>query len=606
MTLASGTVLANRYRVLARLGEGGMGSVYQVEDLKRPGVVYALKALLDDTNTSPEDMAWAAKRFDEEITLLSRLSHPRIPAFVDRFTEGGRRYFVMEYIPGMTLEQRQEQTHAPLPERDVLTWMIGVCDVLAYLHSQRPPIIVRDLKPGNIMVTPSGDVRLIDFGIARTYKAGKASNTENLGTMTYASPEHLGQTQTDARSDIYSLGATIYHLLTNTEPVPLETPAPGQLRKYQPGLSEATERVVIRAMKLNAAERFQTAVEFREALRACLDALPAPVGTATSSGAISPASRTAVPARPASAAPSGGVICPRCGYFNRPGARFCANDGVPLVPSAKRPPAKPNARPQAAPPTRIVPTATTADLYARKATEAFGAGKYLQAVQQSEAAITQGRATYDVYLLLGRAQRQLGRAGEAAQAFAEAGRLRPSAEAAYQEGMAWREAGEALQAQLAFSRARQLDPRNAEIPYQLGLICLEMGQLAQAEGELRDALTLRPDDGPTLVALGKVEIARQRLDEAVEYLRRAIALEPRESVGHLELGRALMGMGRLPEATRELEQAAKLAPESAEAQTALGMAYHAGGRRSQARTALKKAIALNPRDAEAQQLLKQT
>ena len=121
MTLASGTVLANRYRVLARLGEGGMGSVYQVEDLKRPGVVYALKALLDDTNTSPEDMAWAAKRFDEEITLLSRLSHPRIPAFVDRFTEGGRRYFVMEYIPGMTLEQRQEQTHAPLPERDVLT-----------------------------------------------------------------------------------------------------------------------------------------------------------------------------------------------------------------------------------------------------------------------------------------------------------------------------------------------------------------------------------------------------------------------------------------------------------------------------------------------------
>ena len=178
-------------------------------------------------------------------------------------------------------------------------WMIGVCDVLAYLHSQRPPIIVRDLKPGNIMVTPSGDVRLIDFGIARTYKAGKASNTENLGTMTYASPEHLGQTQTDARSDIYSLGATIYHLLTNTEPVPLETPAPGQLRKYQPGLSEATERVVIRAMKLNAAERFQTAVEFREALRACLDALPAPVGAATSSGAISPASRTAVPARPA-------------------------------------------------------------------------------------------------------------------------------------------------------------------------------------------------------------------------------------------------------------------------------------------------------------------
>jgi tetratricopeptide (TPR) repeat protein len=604
MTLAFGTVLANRYRVLARLGEGGMGSVYQVEDLKRPGVVYALKALLDDTTTSPEDMAWAAKRFDEEITLLSRLSHPRIPAFIDRFTEGGRRYFVMEYIPGMTLEQRQERTHAPLPEREVLSWMVGVCDVLAYLHSQRPPIIVRDLKPGNIMVTPSGDARLIDFGIARTYKAGKASNTENLGTMTYASPEHLGQTQTDARSDIYSLGATIYHLLTNTEPAPLETPAPGHLRRYQPGLSEATERVVIRAMKLNAAERFQTAVEFREALRACLDALPTVNGATTSGQVVSPAPRPGGSGRSASPVPAG-VICPRCGYFNRPGARYCANDGEPLVPSAKRPPAKPAAKPQAAPPTRIVPTATTADLYARKATEAFGAGKYLQAMQQSEAAIAQGRATYDVYLLLGRAQRQLGRASEAARAFAEAGKVRPSAEAAYQEGMAWREAGDTLQAQLAFSRARQLDPRNAEVPYQLGLVCLETGQFAQAEGELRDALTLRPDDGATLVALGKVETARQRLPEAVEYLRRAVALEPRESAGHLELGRALMGMGRLPEATRELEQAAKLAPESAEAQTTLGMAYHAGGRRSQARAALKKAVALNPRDAEAQQLLKQ-
>jgi tetratricopeptide (TPR) repeat protein len=605
MTLASGTVLANRYRVLARLGEGGMGSVYQVEDLKRPGVVYALKALLDDTTTSPEDMAWASKRFDEEITLLSRLSHPRIPAFVDRFTERGRRYFVMEYIPGMTLEQRQERAHAPLPERDVLSWMVGVCDVLAYLHSQRPPIIVRDLKPGNIMVTPSGDVRLIDFGIARTYKAGKASNTENLGTMTYASPEHLGQTQTDARSDIYSLGATIYHLLTNAEPAPLETPAPGQLRRYQPGVSEATERVVIRAMKLNAAERFQTAVEFREALRACLDALPAPAGVTTAGQVVGRAPHTAIPARPASAAPSGGMICPRCGYFNRPGARFCASDGEPLAPSAKRPAAKPAAKPQAAPPTRIVPTATTADLYARKATEAFGAGKYLQAVQQSEAAIAQGRAAYDVYLLLGRAQRQLGRAGDAARAFAEAGKLRPSAEAAYQEGMAWREAGEMNEAQLAFTRARQLDPRNAEIPYQLGLVCLQAGLLAQAEGELRDALTLRPDDAATLVALGKVEIARQRLSEAVEYLRRAVALEPREVAGHLELGRALLGMGRLPEATKELEQAAKLAPESAEAQTTLGMAYHAGGRRAQARSALKKAIALNPRDAEAQQLLKQ-
>src|SRR5262249_55081869 len=160
--------------------------------------------------------------------------------------------------------------HGPLPERDVLRWMLGVCDVLAYLHNQRPPIIVRDLKPANIMVTPQGDVRLIDFGIARTYKPGKVGNTENLGTMTYASPEHLGQAQTDARSDIYSLGATIFHLLTNHEPTPMETPAPGSLRRYMPTLDAATEALVLRAMELDPERRFQSAGELRDALARCL------------------------------------------------------------------------------------------------------------------------------------------------------------------------------------------------------------------------------------------------------------------------------------------------------------------------------------------------
>jgi tetratricopeptide (TPR) repeat protein len=617
-TLATGTVLARRYRVLARLGEGGMGGVYQVEDLTRPGTVWALKELLDDRGMSPEDLAWAAKRFEDEIALMARLAHPRIPTFVDRFTEGGRRYFVMEFIPGVTLEQRLERTHAPLPERDVLTWTIGICDVLSYLHGQRPPIVVRDLKPGNIMVTPAGDVRLIDFGIARTYKPGQKSNTENLGTMTYASPEHLGQAQTDPRSDIYSLGATMYHLLTNTEPPPLETPAPGQVRKYNPSLGEATERAIIRAMRQVPAERFQTAVEMREALRSCLHALPAPVSVSAPSsttGAIS-AARQPVLTRPAPAAASpvapaarpaapATIVCPRCGYRNRRTAKFCARDGAPLpsAPAVAR--ANRAAAPAPVPVTRVVATTTTAELHARRATEAFGAGKYMQAVQQSQAAIKEGRATYDVYLLLGRAYRQLGRHLEAAEAFEQAGRLRPTAEAFYQEGMARRGAGQLDQAQIALTRARSLDPNSGEIGYQLGLLCLELGQLAQAEGELREALARQPGDPPVLVALGRVEAARKRWQEAANYFRQAIAISPSDAAAHLELGRALLAAGRLPEATRALEAAARLAPESVEAQTALGMAYHAGGRRSQARSALRRAVAIDPTDAEAQRLLKQ-
>ncbi|MGH2514580.1 MAG: protein kinase domain-containing protein, partial [Ktedonobacterales bacterium] len=134
MSLAPGTTLAGRYRVLSRLGEGGMGGVYQVEDLAQPGTVWAVKELLDDQSASPEDVAWAHRRFDAEIELTRQLRHGRIPRFKTAFAENGHRYFVMEFVPGANLEQRLAQTRAPLPERDVLRWMSDVCDVLAYLH----------------------------------------------------------------------------------------------------------------------------------------------------------------------------------------------------------------------------------------------------------------------------------------------------------------------------------------------------------------------------------------------------------------------------------------------------------------------------------------
>ncbi len=584
MSLASGTVLAGRYRLLERLGEGGMGSVYKVEDLRRPGNYWALKVLLDDRTMPADERAWALKRFEDEIALLATLHHPRIPAYIASFVDHGCRCFIMELVPGETLEERLERTHAPLPERDVLRWMSDVCDVLAYLHGQRPPIIVRDLKPGNIMVTPSGEVRLIDFGIARTYKAGKMSNTENLGTAIYASPEHHGQAQTDARSDIYSLGATMYHLLTNSEPVPLETPAPGSLRRRVPTISEATERIVIRAMQLNPAQRFQTAFEMRDALRRCLSgftpkAVPQPA-RATSSAA--PASRWgASPAAPAArapvanpvprsapASPAKQVICPLCGFHNRPGARFCSRDGTPLagMPAPAR-----SAAPMAAPVTRIVPAVTTADLQARRATEAFNAGRYAQAVRQAEIAVAQGRTNYDLQLLLGRAYRQLGRLREAAEAFARAVQLQPTAEALCLEGAAWREAGDLAQAQIALTRARQYDPRNPEISHQLGLICLDQGMLAQAEGEFLEGLRVAPGSVPLLLALGRVYAARKQWQEAIARFRDAAKADPKNAAAFRELGRA------------QLE----------------------AGARGDARTALERALALDAHDAEANRLLRE-
>ncbi|HET8907317.1 MAG TPA: protein kinase [Ktedonobacterales bacterium] len=625
MPLASGTMLAGRYRLLARLGEGGMGSVYKVEDTTRPGKFLALKELLDDATLPPDERVAAVKRFDDEIALLRRLHHPRIPSFEGHFLDRGQHYFLMALIPGITLEDLQTQTRGALPEYDVLTWMCDVCDVLSYLHAQHPSIIVRDLKPGNIMVTPENDVFLIDFGIARTYKAGKQSNTENLGTAIYASPEHHGHGQTDARSDIYSLGATMYHLLTNVEPAPMETPRPGSLRRFAPSVSEATERLIIRAMELDPARRFPSADAMRQAMRQAIQALSSsahvsqtrissPVAATSSASLAASASQAArpavvpqtsaasVPARANSRSDAGpaGPICPRCGFVNRDSAKFCALDGAPLRPGAV--PRVRAGKAAAAPVTRIVP-ASTAELHAQRATESFSAGRYQQASRQAEEAITQGRGTYDLYMLLGRARRSLNRPLEAARAFGQAARLQPSAEALTLEGISWREVGDLAAAQIALTKARVLDPRNADIPCQLGLICLQQGLFSQAEGELAAALEVHPDWPPALVGMGLVHEARKQWPAAIASFRRAVAAAPDDPAARLELGRALLATHKPADAARELERAARLAPQSSEALTALGAALSATGKRNQARDVLRKALLVDPVNREAREML---
>ena len=202
-----------------------------------------------------------------------------------------------------------------------------VCEALTYIHTRTPPIILRDLKPGNIMVTDENDVFLIDFGIARRWNPNKKTNTENLGTISYASPEHLGSitgpgqrrtaqnpgkpAQTDARSDIYSLGATMYHLLTNQEPEPIQTPAPGSILAKNPRLHTVlingkfvspTEQIIIKAMQFDPAQRFQTAEAMRVALQHCLSnvaqAAPTTIQIPAISNATSPNATIVVPAAP--------------------------------------------------------------------------------------------------------------------------------------------------------------------------------------------------------------------------------------------------------------------------------------------------------------------
>ncbi len=217
--LNADTLLGQRYRIKHQLGQGGMGAVYLAEDT-RFGIAYRAVKELSQHGLSQHELQDAETAFEQEAMLLANLLHPHLPRIYDHFLEDGRWYLVMDYIEGETLESRLSK----IPNGDsfgidkTLHVALQLCDVLSYLHSRQPPIIFRDLKPDNIMLTPDNHVYLIDFGIARVFKPGQAFDTITLGSPGYAAPEQYGKAQTTAAADIFSLGATLHHMLTNHDP----------------------------------------------------------------------------------------------------------------------------------------------------------------------------------------------------------------------------------------------------------------------------------------------------------------------------------------------------------------------------------------------------
>ncbi len=230
-SLAQNHLLKERYRILEPIGKGGFGAVYKAADTLFAYRLVAVKEM-GQSHLSPQEMVEAIEAFKREAHLLAGLQHPNIPAIHDYFGEAGHWYLVMDFIEGETLEEHLDRSRGKyLPVEEVLKIGIQLCTVLGYLHTRQPPIIFRDLKPANILLTPSGQIYLIDFGIARHFKPGQSKDTVAFGSPGYAPPEQYGKTQTTPRADIYALGATLHQLLTGDDPT--QTPfrfAPLQLR----------------------------------------------------------------------------------------------------------------------------------------------------------------------------------------------------------------------------------------------------------------------------------------------------------------------------------------------------------------------------------------
>lgn len=264
--LQPNVVLINRYRITGVLGVGGMGSVYQARDLQFPSAerYVAVKEMLQQTY-DPELRQISLRNFEREANMLAALNHPAIPTIHDYFTNKDRAYLVMEYINGKNLEVILGTVNDPLPIDLILDWAINLCDVLSYLHEQQPPIIFRDMKPANIMIDRYGRLRLIDFGIARQFQA--AEKQTNIGTEGYSGPEQY-KGEASPQSDIYGLGATLHHILTQQDPR-LEAPftfADRPIRTANPNVSAQLEAIIMKALAFDLKQRFASAAEMKQML----------------------------------------------------------------------------------------------------------------------------------------------------------------------------------------------------------------------------------------------------------------------------------------------------------------------------------------------------
>lgn len=259
--LEIGSVIDGKYKILNVVGKGGMSVVYLAMN-ERANKQWAIKEVRKDGMQSFEVVK---QNLVAETDLLKKLNHPHLPSIIDVIDCDDTFLIVMDYIEGNPLSKALETSGAQNQD-DVIEWAKQLCDVLGYLHSRKPPIIYRDMKPSNVMLKPDGNVMLIDFGTAREFKSTSVADTTCLGTQGYAAPEQFGgHGQTDARTDIYCLGATMYHLVTGHNPAtpPYEM---YPIRQWNPMLSSGLEEIILKCTQRNPEDRYQSCAELLYAL----------------------------------------------------------------------------------------------------------------------------------------------------------------------------------------------------------------------------------------------------------------------------------------------------------------------------------------------------
>lgn len=507
--LPAGTELSGkRYKIERSVAAGGMGAVYRALDVRfnRP---CAVKEMLDDFQNDG-DRNQAVEWFTREATLLLDLNHPCIPRVRDFFVEEGRHYLVMDFIEGRTLGDVLEREGniagvngaRGVSEARARSWAQQVCSVLSYLHRQSPPIIFRDLKPSNIMVTDKDEVKLIDFGIARTFQQSTRNSTIIM-TIGYAPPEQL-HGMPEPRSDLYALGATLHRVLThhdaaNNKPTIFNFPL---LRSLRPDASVAFEQVIAKALEGQIAQRWASAADMERAVINLppLGAMPASASLPT---VIAPIPERMTPSQPVSAPGSGAFSGPASALLRQ--AQDHLNNG------------------RIEPAYAILQQAYSLDqlnpvlhklygqVFARRQPPQpeMALKAYNTSLQHNGNDAETHRLVGDVYLHIQHAPAM------ATPAYTQAVRLNPrDFEAHFNLGKSFEATMQLPAALRAFQDAAALDPRRPDVHYHVGQVAQRLNQLPLAEQAFVQVLRINPADHTTRFLLAQIYERENRLEDA--------------------------------------------------------------------------------------------
>jgi tetratricopeptide (TPR) repeat protein len=597
-TLPEQTLLNSRYQLEARIGQGGMGAVYKATDTRFNNRPIAIKEM-SRSGLPANRIQEAEESFEREAHLLADLLHPNLPRIYDHFSEDERSYLVMDFIEGLTLEDYYEKADgSSLPLDQVLNWGEQICDVLSYLHTHHPPIIFRDLKPSNIMISESGHVYLIDFGIARIFKPGQSHDTVALGSPGFAAPEQYGKAQSTPRSDIYSLGALLHCLLTGVDP----SEQPFFFRpasELNPIIPAELELLLQQMLEMDADKRPSSAQDIVKVLRH--------VEQQRISGTLVAATKN-------TARTTKGSQLLQDAYVLYTQKR--SRDAVAAYDLALQ---TENLNPQA--------------WQGRGLALALN-GRHQEALESFERALRLDSGLITSLNGKGTALNMLHRNKEALDVFDKAALLEPDnavtwngkgavlsalnqpeqaltafdialhfdmhmAQAWNNKGLVLRQLKRYPEALRAFEQALSFDRNNITYWNGKGLVLYEMGRLKDSMQSYQEAINRSPDYAPALYGIGNVLYTQNKYKNALDHYDRAVKSDPRFVKAWDKRGNVLGDMGRFSIALDAYEQALRLDPRYAPAWNGKASVLCQLERFEEALRAYEQALRLNPNAPQA-------